>query len=156
MYGDGFHMVGGVQVDFTSFGTGVMIAPQWVVTAAHVVSGVTPGTYVKFETDPDPADVDPNADPDDWTTLPLSGLFRVDALAIHEYYDDALGPAGGFDIALLHLDAPITHTDPDFQPYQLHTGNPIGQKGTPVGFGATGTGKEPGYIAETGAFFRLA
>ena len=91
-YGDGFHMIGGVQVDFTSFGSGVLIDKQWVLTAAHVVAGVTPGTYVKFETDPDPADPvlsDPSYDPENWETLPLSGLFRVDAIAVHEYYDDA-------------------------------------------------------------------
>lgn len=158
-YGDGFRMIGGVQVDFSSFGSGVLIDNQWVLTSAHVIAGASPGSYIKFETDPDPDDPvfsDPDYDPEDWESLPLSGLFRVDAVAIHEFYDDILGPAGGFDIALLHLDAPITHTHPDYQPYARFTGSDeIGRQGTTVGFGATGTG-QTGYIAETGAFFRLA
>src|SRR5688500_16408241 len=82
-YGDGFHMIGGVQVDFTSFGSGVVIDRQWVLTSAHVVAGYQPGSYIKFETDPDPDDPllsSPNYDPDNWETLPLSGLFRVDAM----------------------------------------------------------------------------
>lgn len=158
-YGDGFHMIGGVQLDFSSFGSGVVIDRQWVLTSAHVVAGFHPGSYIKFETDPDPDDPafsDPNYDPEDWESVPLSGLFRVDALAIHEYYDNALGPAGGFDIAVLHLDAPITHTHPDFQPYARYRGTAeLGKVGTAVGFGATGTGKT-GFDIETGAFFRLA
>ena len=158
-YGDGFHMVGGVQLDFSSFGSGVVIDRQWVLTSAHVVAGFNPGSYVKFETDPDPDDPafdDPNFDPDDWESIPLSGLFRVDAMAIHEFYDNTLGPAGGFDIAVLHLDAPITHTHPDYQPYARFRGSDeVGRVGTAVGFGATGTGKT-GFDINTGAFFRFA
>jgi hypothetical protein len=117
------------------------------LTAAHVIAGADQNSYITFETDPDPNDHD---------DIPLSGLFRVDAFAIHPFYDDVLGPAGGFDLALLHLDAPVTQ----YTPYGRFAANPasnaeLGRTGTPVGFGATGTGLT-GYDAQTGGAFRLA
>src|SRR5512133_1515834 len=91
-YGDTKRLVGGVSI-FPSFGSGVAITRDWILTAAHVVAGVNEGTYVTFETDPDPND--PELQKPDG--LPLSGYFLVDQVAIHEFYNDTLGPAGGFD-----------------------------------------------------------
>ncbi|MDQ3332665.1 MAG: trypsin-like serine protease [Planctomycetota bacterium] len=121
----------------------MVIAPQWVLTAAHVVADATENSNVRFETDPDPEDND---------ELPLSGLFGILEIHIHENYDNGMGPAGGFDIALMKLDAEISH----YSPYNLFRGGQeVGRQGTPVGFGATGDGNT-GYDPQTGAFFRLA
>jgi hypothetical protein len=146
-YGDGIRLVGSVTFGLTSFGSGTVIGDRWVLTAAHVIAGADQNSQITFSTDPDPNDLD---------DTPSSGIFGVDAFAIHQFYDDNLGPAGGFDLALLHLDAPVTQ----YTPYGRFAANPasnaeLGRTGTPVGFGATGTGLT-GYDALTGGFVRLA
>lgn len=145
-YGDGIRLVGGVNNALQSFGSGVLIHPEWVLTAAHVVYPVSP-FGISFETDPDPDEV---VDPD--FGLPVSGFFYVTEIAVHEYYDDSIGPAGGFDIALLHLDRPLTWYTP-YDRYQ--SSNVVGKQGTYAGFGATGDGIT-GYDLNTGGFARIA
>jgi hypothetical protein len=150
-YGDKIHLVGGVNNALQSFGSGVVIHPEWVLTAAHVVLPVSP-FGISFETDPDPDEVLP---PPPWD-FPVSGFFFIEAVAIHEFYDDAIGPAGGFDIALLKLDRPI----PQYTPFERFRANPasnaeLGRVGTAVGFGATGTGLT-GFDVQTGGFYRIA
>lgn len=150
-YGDGIRLVGGVNNALTSFGSGVVIHPEWVLTAAHVVSPIS-DFGISFETDPDPDEVIPPPPFD----FPVSGFFFVTEVAIHEFYDDALGPAGGFDIALLRLDRPVTQ----FTPWNILRANPatnpeLEHVGTSVGFGALGTGLT-GFDETTAGFLRVA
>jgi Trypsin len=150
-YGDSMRLVGGLTV-FPSFGTGVAISRDWVLTAAHVVAGADQYSYASFETDPSPDDPELGK-PDG---LPLSGFFYADMIEIHPFYNDVLGPGGGFDIALVHLNEPI----PQYTPYPRFRGNPaanpeLGRIGTAVGFGAMGTGIT-GYDVDSAGMFRLA
>lgn len=96
-------------------GCGVLIAPDWVLTAAHLLI----------------------------LTSSSSGTFTIGGTA---YTSDAVfkDPAwnnnnalGGNDFGLVHLSTPVTSVTP----VTLFTGAaPLGQTGTWVGYGFTGTG----------------
>lgn len=149
-YGDEVKLVGGLT-NFPNFGSGVVIHPEWVLTAAHVVAEVSE-FGISFETDPEPDEEIPPPPFD----FPVSGFFRATQIAIHEYYDDIIGPAGGFDIALVRLDRPVTQ----YTPWERFRGNAalnpeLGRMSTAVGFGATGTGLT-GYDLQSGGFARIA
>ena len=104
--------------------SGILIAPGWVLTAAHTIpSG-----------NPNPADT--------WT---FGGEIRHIAQSIrHPSYNGQI--ANGYDLALHRLDAPITTIDPA----ELYTGTAAslnGQTLTYVGYGKSGTGTTGDTIA---------
>lgn len=104
--------------------SGILIAPGWVLTAAHTIPSGNPNAA------------------DTWT---FGGEVRHIAEAIRN--PNFTGNiANGYDIALHRLDTPITTIDPA----QLYTGTAaslVGQTLTYVGYGKSGTGSAGDTIA---------
>ncbi len=97
--------------------SGILIAPQWVLTAAHTIPSGNPGPT------------------DTWT---FGGEVRnIDQAIRNPSFTGNI--ADGFDIALHKLDSPIT----SITPAQLYTGTAaslLGETLTYVGYGQSGTG----------------
>ncbi len=97
--------------------SGILITPQWVLTAAHTIPSGNPGAS------------------DTWT---FGGEIRgIDQAIRNPNFTGAI--QNGFDIALHKLDSPIT----TITPAQLYTGTSaslVGQTLTYVGYGKSGTG----------------
>ena len=107
--GNSFSGVGRVH----SGGTGTLLTSEWVITAAHVVAGVSS------------------------TNFTAGGVTRSSsAIFVNPGYNPSdLG--NGMDIALIRLSTAITNTDT----YWLYSGtDELSQIGTAIGFGETGTG----------------
>ena len=94
-------------------GSGVLIAPDWVLTADHNLFAATSGTFT------------------------LNGIsYSSTQLVRNPGYQNG-NPLGGYDFGLVHLGSSVTAV----APAELYTGSAeFGQVGTFVGFGFTGTG----------------
>ena len=96
-------------------GSGTLIAPNWVLTAGHMVSDAT---GLKFTVGGSTY----TASPSSWVSHPL--------------WDGNL--TLGYDIGLVYLSAAVTNVTPATR----YTGSSeLGKMGTMVGYGMTGTGK---------------
>ncbi|MDI9640878.1 trypsin-like serine protease [Kamptonema cortianum] len=93
-----------------SGGTGALIAPNWVITAAHVVGNNTSASFTL-----------------NGTVYNSNGVFTQAGWTL----------TNGMDVALVRLNQNVNGNP---QIYSLFQGNPIGQTVYSVGFGATGTG----------------
>jgi hypothetical protein len=112
---------GGDGVPMHGNGAGTLIAPQWVLTAAHVATGIKPGYPTSRVSAPHTVHVDGKP-------------FLVEQVILHPDWKDVEGPA---DIALLRLAEPV----PGAQPACLYSrDDEVGQVTVLVGRGSPGNG----------------
>lgn len=132
----GYPAVGMLRFTSGNFGTGTLIAPQWVLTAAHVASGNPPfffyGTPAAGKA-PVPAN------------LTSAGTDRIEYHPCWPragYTRPASCPKDAVDMALVHLKAPVTDVAPlpildaPLEYFWGHLSPYEGDKCVAVGFGA--------------------
>jgi hypothetical protein len=94
-------------------GSATLIAPDWVLTAAHNFAAASSGTFT------------------------INGTSYASTQLIGNPGWNSSNPFGGYDFGLVHLSSPVE----GITPATLYTGSSeLGQIGTFVGFGFTGTG----------------
>lgn len=129
-------------VDMPGEGHGVLIAPQWVVTAAHAVPWGPEDAVKEVVIDGTPRRVEDCIIHPGYRPLPQALIDH--ALATWDWSLFMVSLASSDDVALLKLAAPIT----DVAPVPIYRGNDeFGQIVSLFGKGATGTGNT-GYRAE--------
>jgi secreted trypsin-like serine protease len=115
-------------------GSGVLIAPDWIITAAHVAADAqtTDDILVLFGADPISELIDGTGT-----------LYSVDQIRFHPRWT---GHAeDGYDLALLHLSSPASDITPAIR---YRGSSEIGHVGTYTGYGTTGDGQS-GYDASS-------
>lgn len=114
-FAQNFPSVGFVQ-NSVGRGSGVLIAPNWVLTAAHVIPNGS--TNVRF-------------------TVGGTQYNAAEFFVNPGYVGGSAGLSGGFDLTLIRLSQTVTNVTPS----RLYFGSDeVGQEGALVGFGNTGTG----------------
>jgi hypothetical protein len=94
-------------------GSATLIAPDWVLTAAHNLTAASSGTFT------------------------IDGTSYASTQLIGNPGWNSSNPFGGYDFGLVHLSTPVV----GITPATLYTGSSdVGQIGTFVGFGFMGTG----------------
>jgi hypothetical protein len=94
-------------------GSATLIAPDWVLTAAHMLVAASSGTFT------------------------IDGSSYASTQLIRNPGYNTSNPIGGYDFGLVHLSSSVS----GIPPAALYTGSSeFGQIGTFVGFGFTGTG----------------
>jgi hypothetical protein len=105
--------VNGATSSYSFLASGTLIAPDWVLTAAHVVKGATSLDF----------------------TIGGATYSATSWVANAKFSSGNLG--AGYDIGLIHLGAPVS----DIVPASRYAGKEeLGVVGTSAGFGMTGTG----------------
>ncbi|MEM7682317.1 MAG: trypsin-like serine protease [Planctomycetota bacterium] len=121
--GETFPSVGRVTVPGAR-ASGVLIAPDWVLTAGHVVDDVDALALVYFG----------------------KHVYQASAWVTHPGWDGGL--LKGRDLALIHLAEPVK----DVAPSELHRGgDPRGAWSLSVGYGLTGNGRNGFHKSSLGA-----
>jgi hypothetical protein len=104
--------VGSLLINGAISGSGTLIAPDWVLTAAHLVAAATTGTFT------------------------INGV-SYSATSFFRNPNWTSGSNNTSDFGLVHLSTSVLNTPPAF----LYTGSSeFGHVGTYVGYGYTGTG----------------
>lgn len=120
---DSGYLALGASSDYASVGTfvnswgytgcGILIAADWVLTAAHLFTAASSGTFT------------------------INGTAYTSSQLITDPNWNSANVLGGSDIGLIHLSTPVS----DVTPAMLYTGaSDFGAVGTFVGYGMTGTG----------------